>query len=169
MTEVLLLCNGGEVTSIDDISCTHVNLTTCPDGTPLGAQKRPKKNLFTRTFSSSKFSRKSRKTLELNATQLSFGEPSAVDGKDKLNASCFPDISLNPVPTNNHKLSCDIAGASRRTSVAAVAVVDESTVADRLEGPAKAWVVKAEWFWTSVQKEISLGEKEYLFDDVSNF
>ncbi|CAH1975798.1 unnamed protein product [Acanthoscelides obtectus] len=67
MTEVLL-CNGGEVTSIDDISCTHV-------------------------------------------------------------------------------------------------VVDESTVADRLEGPAKAWVVKAEWFWTSVQKEISLGEKEYLFDD----
>ncbi|CAH2020338.1 unnamed protein product [Acanthoscelides obtectus] len=72
MTEVLLLCNGGEVTSIDDISCTHV-------------------------------------------------------------------------------------------------VVDESTVADRLEGPAKAWVVKAEWFWTSVQKEISLGEKEYLFDDVSNF
>nr|CAI5842869.1 unnamed protein product [Callosobruchus analis] len=44
-------------------------------------------------------------------------------------------------------------------------VVDESTVAERLDGPAKAWVVKAEWFWTSVQKEISLGEKEYLFDD----
>nr|CAH7753206.1 unnamed protein product [Callosobruchus chinensis] len=55
---------------------------------------------------------------------------------------CFPDISLNPLPTNTHKLSCDIAGASRRTSVAAVAVVDESTVAERLDGPAKAWVVK---------------------------
>ncbi|VEN56703.1 unnamed protein product [Callosobruchus maculatus] len=144
---------------------TVQNLTACPDGTPLGVQKRPKKNLFTRTFSSSKFSRKSRKNLELNATQLSFGDTSTVDGKDKLNASCFPDISLNPIPTNTHKLSCDIAGASRRTSVAAVAVVDESTVAERLDGPAKAWVVKAEWFWTSVQKEISLGEKEYLFDD----
>lgn len=49
----------------------------------------------------------------------------------------------------------------------AVQVVDESTVGERPEGPSRAHVVKAEWFWTSVQKEISLDEKQYLFDDVS--
>ncbi|XP_018579820.1 protein ECT2 isoform X3 [Anoplophora glabripennis] len=44
-------------------------------------------------------------------------------------------------------------------------VVDESSVAERPEGSSRAWIVKAEWFWTSVQKETSLEEKEYLFDD----
>ncbi|CAG9830214.1 unnamed protein product [Diabrotica balteata] len=44
-------------------------------------------------------------------------------------------------------------------------VVDESTVTERPEAPSKVWIVKAEWFWTSVQKETSLPEKDYLFDD----
>ncbi|KAG5896615.1 hypothetical protein JTB14_009526 [Gonioctena quinquepunctata] len=44
-------------------------------------------------------------------------------------------------------------------------VVDDASVVDRPDGPPRAWVVKAEWFWTSVQKEISLVEKEFLFDD----
>lgn len=44
--------------------------------------------------------------------------------------------------------------------------MDESAVGERPEAPSKAHVVKAEWFWTSVQKEISLEEKQYLFDDV---
>ncbi|XP_066258717.1 protein ECT2 isoform X2 [Euwallacea similis] len=45
-------------------------------------------------------------------------------------------------------------------------VVDEASVADRPEVPARhAYIVKAEWFWTSVQKECSLRENDYLFDD----
>uniref|UniRef100_A0A1Y1K8R5 Protein ECT2 n=1 Tax=Photinus pyralis TaxID=7054 RepID=A0A1Y1K8R5_PHOPY len=44
-------------------------------------------------------------------------------------------------------------------------VVDESTVAERPEISSRAQFVKAEWFWTSVQKQICLDEKEYLFDD----
>nr|XP_022908635.1 protein ECT2 isoform X3 [Onthophagus taurus] len=47
-------------------------------------------------------------------------------------------------------------------------VVDESTVGEKLEGPPKAHIVKAEWFWTSVQKGISLEEKDYLFGDYIN-
>ncbi|CAH1130742.1 unnamed protein product [Ceutorhynchus assimilis] len=45
-------------------------------------------------------------------------------------------------------------------------VVDESVVGERPDVSApRAYIVKAEWFWTSVQKECSLDEKEYLFDD----
>ncbi|XP_044266147.1 protein ECT2 isoform X4 [Tribolium madens] len=45
-------------------------------------------------------------------------------------------------------------------------VVDESSVAERPETTSpKVFLVKAEWFWTSVQKEICLDEKEYLYDD----
>ncbi|XP_060518985.1 protein ECT2 isoform X3 [Cylas formicarius] len=44
-------------------------------------------------------------------------------------------------------------------------VVDESSISERPDVPLRAFVVKAEWFWTSVQKECSLDEKEYLFDD----
>ncbi|KAG5896616.1 hypothetical protein JTB14_009526 [Gonioctena quinquepunctata] len=134
--------------------------------TPRGLQKGTKKNLFSRTFSSSKFGRKFRKNSDLNATKLSFGEPCDIDGREKLNASCFPDISLNPLTTNTCELSSEYGRAARRTSaVSAVAVVDDASVVDRPDGPPRAWVVKAEWFWTSVQKEISLVEKEFLFDD----
>ncbi|ENN73040.1 hypothetical protein YQE_10375, partial [Dendroctonus ponderosae] len=131
------------------------NLNTCLDceTTPRPKLRKSKKNLFTRTFSSSRFARpKSSKSL-----MTSFG------AEDELNASCFPDISLNP-----HSLQSDNgsenAAASRTTS--ALAVVDEASVVERpdVTGP-RAFVVKAEWFWTSVQKECSLDEKEYLFDD----
>lgn len=106
---------------------TVQNLSYCNenDGTPLANQKRLKKNLFARTFSSSKFSRsKSRKTGDVNATRLSFAEPNEVDGKEKLNASCFPDISLNPVFTNaTSELSSGYSRVPRRTSVSAAAVL----------------------------------------------
>lgn len=47
-------------------------------------------------------------------------------------------------------------------------VVDESSVTEKPEtAAAKVFVIKAEWFWTSVQKEVCLDEKEYLYDDVS--
>lgn len=44
-------------------------------------------------------------------------------------------------------------------------MVDETSVAEKPEGSTKAFVVRAEWFWTSVQKESNLEEKEYLFND----
>lgn len=46
-------------------------------------------------------------------------------------------------------------------------MVDESAVTEKPEVTSRTWVVKAEWFWTSVQKEACLIEKEYLLDDVS--
>ncbi|XP_072379786.1 protein ECT2 isoform X1 [Diabrotica undecimpunctata] len=143
---------------------TVQNLSSYNDNTPQNSKKGLKKNLFTRTFSSSKF-RRTKKNIDLNATKLSFGEACDVEGREKLNATCFPDISLNPITTNTYELSSEHARASRRTSVSAVAVVDESTVTERPEAPSKVWIVKAEWFWTSVQKETSLPEKDYLFDD----
>ncbi|KAJ8983138.1 hypothetical protein NQ317_014713 [Molorchus minor] len=146
---------------------TVQNLSTYNDNelTPCGVQKRVKKNLFSRTFSSSKFKSKPKRNADLNATKLSFGESSEVDSREKLNVSCFPDFSLNPISFHSSELSSAYLKATRRTSVSAAAVVDESSVAERPEGPSRAWIVKAEWFWTSVQKEISLEEKEYLFDD----
>lgn len=106
---------------------TVQNLSYCTENnhTPRQSQKRSKKNLFSRTFSSSKFSRnKSRKTSDLNATKLSFAEPNEVDGKEKLNASCFPDISFNPVFTNaTSELGSENSRALRRTSVPAIAVL----------------------------------------------
>jgi hypothetical protein len=35
--------------------------------------------------------------------------------------------------------------------------------------PIKAAIVKAEWFWVSVQNEGRADEKDYLFEDVSHF
>ncbi|XP_017768684.1 PREDICTED: protein ECT2 isoform X4 [Nicrophorus vespilloides] len=47
-------------------------------------------------------------------------------------------------------------------------VVDESQVTERPDVVPKAHVVKAEWFWTSVQKEISLEEKAYLLMELND-
>lgn len=44
--------------------------------------------------------------------------------------------------------------------------MDESIITERPDVTTRAHVVKAEWFWTSVQKEVSLDEKDYLFEDV---
>lgn len=96
------------------------NLSYCNDVTPR-AQKCSKKNLFSRTFSRSK----SKKMSDLNATRLSFGGHNEIDGREKLNASCFPDISLNPVYTNaSSELYGDYSKVlTRRTSVPAAAVL----------------------------------------------
>lgn len=40
---------------------------------------------------------------------------------------------------------------------------------EKPQGAPKTYVIKAEWFWTSVQKQVCLDEKEYLYDDVSIF
>lgn len=107
---------------------TVQNLSYCNEserGLRTPTQKRPKKNLFSRTFSSSKFSKsKLKKATELNATKLSFAEPTELDGREKLNASCFPDISLNPVFTNaTSELTSEYYRMARRTSVPAAAVL----------------------------------------------
>lgn len=44
-------------------------------------------------------------------------------------------------------------------------VVDESSVTERPDGQPKALLVKAEWFWASVQNVACADEKDYLFDD----
>lgn len=45
-------------------------------------------------------------------------------------------------------------------------VVDESTVASvPAQAPSQAYIVKAEWFWASVQNEGCVDEKDYLFED----
>jgi hypothetical protein len=49
-------------------------------------------------------------------------------------------------------------------------VVDESAVQTIPEkAPLRAPIVKAEWFWVSVQNEGCADEKDYLFEDVSHF
>lgn len=49
-------------------------------------------------------------------------------------------------------------------------MVDESAVQCVPENaPIKAAIVKAEWFWVSVQNEGCADEKDYLFEDVSHF
>lgn len=107
------------VDTVQDLSTYNEN-----ELTPRVVHKRVKKNLFTRTFSSSKFNRgKSKKSLDLNATKLSFGEPSEVDSKEKMNISCFPDISYNPTSSNTCELSSAHARAPGRTSVSAAVVL----------------------------------------------
>lgn len=44
-------------------------------------------------------------------------------------------------------------------------VVDESSVTERVIVPSKAFMVKAEWFWASVQNMACAFEKDYLFND----
>ncbi|KAI4466302.1 protein ect2 [Holotrichia oblita] len=81
-----------------------------------------------------------------------------------MNVTCFPDFSLNPLlesETQVHRNRKELQGQALTNTV----VVDESTVAEKIEGPPKAHIIKAEWFWTSVQKGISLEEKDYLFGD----
>ena len=45
--------------------------------------------------------------------------------------------------------------------------MDESLIVEKPSGCAEAYVLKAEWFWASVQNEACADEKDYLFDDVS--
>ncbi|XP_030754873.1 protein ECT2 isoform X2 [Sitophilus oryzae] len=146
---------------------TLSNLSTCieSDDTPRTALRKSKKSLFSRTFSSSRFTRSKSKKSLMNSSKLSFSDDVDSVEKDMLNLSCFPDISLNPIPhipSGYSGLSSESSQSARRP---ALAVVDETSVVERPDVNARAFVVKAEWFWTSVQKEYSLDEKEYLFDD----
>lgn len=101
---------------------TIENLSVLNDSqfTPQSVKK--KKNLFTRNFSSSKFNRS--KLKNLNATRLSFSETSDIDGIEPLNASCFPNISLNPVP--HSELRSDCTKDARGPSVPTISVLTSS-------------------------------------------
>lgn len=46
-------------------------------------------------------------------------------------------------------------------------MVDEHNTVVAPECPARVLVVKAEWFWASVQNEEAQDERDYLFKDVS--
>ncbi|RZC41319.1 RhoGEF domain containing protein, partial [Asbolus verrucosus] len=141
---------------------TVENLSVAGEFTP---QKKQKKSLFSRTFSSSKFTRARSKKCNLNATRLSFGGASDSEGAENLNASCFPSISLNPIPHSELR-SDRTRDGSAPTVISVLTSSQSSSVSERPEtSSSKIFVVKAEWFWTSVQKELCLDEKEYLYDD----
>lgn len=94
----------------------------------INTPKKCKKNLFTaNTFSMTRFNRsKSRKKFDLNATRLSFGGGDVscgdINGIEKLNASCFPNISLNPL-NNNSELRNEYTKDIHGPSVPTVAVL----------------------------------------------
>ncbi|KAK4880377.1 hypothetical protein RN001_008523 [Aquatica leii] len=121
-------------------------------------KKDIKKNLFQRTFSSTKLKKsKKSKRCDLNASNYS-----EIDGRESLNASYFPDFSSFAIP--DELTSCALNRMESSGHLTHDVVVDESSVAERPETSSKAHFVKAEWFWTSVQKQLSQDEKEYLFD-----
>ncbi|XP_057663730.1 protein ECT2 [Diorhabda carinulata] len=80
-------------------------------------------------------------------------------------------VSFVGFPEDEEKHMCEVlvlnGGTVTNTADPACThvVVDECTVTERPETSSKAWIVKAEWFWTSVQKETSLVEKDYQLDD----
>ncbi|KAF2898592.1 hypothetical protein ILUMI_07582, partial [Ignelater luminosus] len=84
---------------IFDVHITE-NLAHCgkTDSTPnsilrtsLRGSRNVKKNLFKRTFSSTKF--KKRLNRKSRVTDLNASNASEIDGRDNCNVSCFPDIS----------------------------------------------------------------------------
>ncbi|KAL3281139.1 hypothetical protein HHI36_004359 [Cryptolaemus montrouzieri] len=135
-------------------------------GTPVAVGKKPKRNLLKRTFSSKFSSSKKRTKIDFDSTTTSLVD---LDETDRFNSSCFPAIGCNPNSSSclasNHEPRNALSKELRGLSVTSAAVVDESSVGERPDGHPKAWVVKAEWFWMSVQKEITQLEKDYLFDD----
>jgi hypothetical protein len=102
----------------------NLSLLNSSQYTPQSTKKHTKKNLFCRTFSSSKFTRTKLKKCNLNATRLSFGENSGNDGSEPLNASCFPNISLNPLP--HSELRSDCTKDARGPSVPTLSVLTSS-------------------------------------------
>lgn len=57
--------------------------------------KKGRRSLFSRAFSSSK-SKRDKKRTALNAKRLSFGDSSECDGSENFNSSCFPAIPSYP-------------------------------------------------------------------------
>lgn len=43
-------------------------------------------------------------------------------------------------------------------------VLDEPSMGEKLDVPPEAYVIKTEWFWLSVQKQLRVEEKNYLID-----
>ncbi|XP_065163645.1 protein ECT2 isoform X3 [Atheta coriaria] len=138
---------------------TVENLSACNRAsvTPTVKAKKPRKNLFLRTFSTSKFIRPKSNVNDSFTSECS-------DAVEKFNSSCFPDFSSASSSARFHELRSNF-GQDQQRVITQSAVVDESKVTDRPDGPGKAHMVKAEWFWTSVQKEFILEEKEYLYED----
>ncbi|KAF5277685.1 hypothetical protein FQR65_LT03665 [Abscondita terminalis] len=150
-----------EVEMFENLSSFGKNLLTphAETRTSLRNKKNIKKNLFQRTFSSTKF----KKPFKDKRCDLNVSNYSEVDGRESFNASCFPDFSSYAIP--DELTSSTVNRMEPPGPFTHAVVVDESTVAERPEILSKAQFVKAEWFWTSVQKQICLEEKEYLFDD----
>ncbi|XP_045471396.1 protein ECT2 isoform X2 [Harmonia axyridis] len=135
--------------------------------------KKSKKNLLRRTFSSKFSASKKRSKADLNSSKYSLAEgvgSGEKDEVDKFNTSCFPAIGRVPalpslaIPDQTEP-SNELTRELRGLSVTSAAVVDESSVGEKPDANLKTWVVKAEWFWMSVQKQITQCEKDYLFDD----
>ncbi|XP_022908633.2 protein ECT2 isoform X1 [Onthophagus taurus] len=156
---------------VETMEKTIGRISLTPSTSNSAQPKKARKNLFLRTFSSSKFKQPaSAKKRDHKNVEL---ENSVTDGSggDKfLNNSCFPDLSFISVSEYDIRANCTSSRMmdQHHGNFIHCAVVDESTVGEKLEGPPKAHIVKAEWFWTSVQKGISLEEKDYLFGDYIN-
>ncbi|XP_044731257.1 protein ECT2 isoform X2 [Chrysoperla carnea] len=74
--------------------------------------------------------------------------------------------SLSPPPSSNPSEQSDGTQSQRwRLHHPNHLVVDESAVAERPEITSRALLVKAEWFWASVQNAACIDEKDYMFDD----
>ncbi|XP_012281493.1 protein ECT2 isoform X2 [Orussus abietinus] len=76
------------------------------------------------------------------------------------------DLLPSSVPVQTSLQTSETDRTKKRENKHLVVVVDESNVNCRPDlTSAGAYIVKAEWFWTSVQNEGAANEKEYLFDD----
>lgn len=107
---------------IDNLSVLNDSNQT----TPVQSNKSARKNIFARTFSSSKFSRNKLKKCNLNATRLSFCENSDNEGLEQLNATCFPSISYNP--SSHSELRSDYARDVRGPSGPTLSVLTSSNL-----------------------------------------
>ncbi|XP_033226944.1 protein ECT2 isoform X2 [Belonocnema kinseyi] len=89
------------------------------------------------------------------------------------NSDIKSTITLTPdrkIACQNSSASLNLrsvkAGRSRKEDKSFFVVVDESNVNALPDlASVRAHIVKAEWFWTSVQNEGAADEKEYLFED----
>lgn len=98
-----------DVRTVENLN--KIEITPNKSGTK---NKKIRKNLFLRTFSSSKFRYSGMgKRSDLNSTKSSLGDVSEIEGGEKMNASCFPDFSLNPLfesETQIHRNRRDLQG-----------------------------------------------------------
>ncbi|PSN46974.1 hypothetical protein C0J52_11128 [Blattella germanica] len=121
--------------------------------------KNPFKTPLTRrlsfAFSRSSFSRKSDASAKIHASNR------------VVSMSCDErPPSPQPPPSSVLPKSCGTQPATTEEQPVTTPVVDESMVQSIPEkAPLQAPIVKAEWFWVSVQNEGCADEKDYLFED----